>query len=95
MARRNSELCRQHAGFAPASVPVIWEMLQKVWKQLPSADVASAFVLTYRVMKQVVDNGGGNQFINDIGIHNNVRTDFRRTMTGIERVDGKHIAPPS
>ena len=94
MARRHSDLCRKHAGFAPASVPVIWEMLKVVWKQLPSADIASAFVLAYRVMKQVVDNRGGNQFINDIGIHNNVRSDFRRTDRGIERVDGKHIAPP-
>ena len=31
----------------------------------------------------------------DIGIHNNVRADFRRTNTGIERFDGEHIAPPS
>ena len=95
MARRHAELCRQHAGFAPASVPVIWQMLQQVWKQLPVADVASAFVLAYRVLKMVVQHRGGNQFINDIGIHNNVRTDFRRTNTGIERFDGEHIAPPS
>ncbi len=92
---RHAELCRQHTGFAPASVPVIWQMLQQVWKQLPVADVASALVLAYRVLKMVVQHRGGNQFINDIRIHNNVRTDFRRTNTGIERFDGEHIAPPS
>ena len=99
MAWQHAKLCRQHTGFAPASVPVIWQMLRRSvpqsgsscrWRMSPRYYLA--LVLAYRVLKMVVQHRGGNQFINDIGIHNNVRTDFR---TGIELFDGEHIAPPS
>ena len=95
LARRHATLCRERAGKAPASNDVIWEMVQKVWADMPSADIATAHVLVHRILKKVIDGGGGNHFINEAdGMHCGISRDFLKTDRGLERRDGGVLDAP-
>ena len=94
MARRHAHLVREQSPKAPASANVIWEVVERVWKAIPSADIASSHVLAYRVMGQLVASNGGTNFLHDEGIHSGLRRDFVHTSTGIKRRDGAVLAAP-
>ena len=93
MARQHAHLCRVEAGKSVASTDVIWEKVQEVWRNMPSADIAMAHVLAYRVMGKVVASGGKTDFLDDDGIHTGLRRDFTRTDRGIERAAGRPALP--
>lgn len=94
MARRHAHLVREQSPKAPASHDVIWATAERVWKEIPSADIASAHVLAYRVMGQLVASNGRTNFLHDEGIHSGLRRDFVQTSTGIKRRDGAVLAAP-
>ena len=93
MARLHAHLCREEAGKSVASTDVIWQKVQEVWRNMPSADIAMAHVLAYRVMGKVVASGGKTDFLDNDGIHSGLRKDFTRTDRGIERAAGRPALP--
>ena len=94
MSRNHSRLLRDHHGKTPPSPDVIAETAIKLFWSLPSAAIAEAHVLAYRVAQKVIKERGGNHFLDEDGVHAGIRRDFYRTDTGIKRVDGKTFGPP-
>ena len=94
MSRNHSRLLRDHHGKTPPSPDVITETAIKLFWSLPSAAIAEAHVLAYRVAQKVIKERGGNHFLDEDGVHAGIRRDFYRTDTGIKRVDGKTFGPP-
>ena len=93
MSRRHSELIAGHSQ-AVVGADVIWKCAKRVWTNLPSAKIARAHVLAYRIAKKVVRFKGGNEFLGGKpDLHSRVRQDFDDTDDGIRRSDG-HRAPP-
>ncbi len=68
-----------------ATIETIWRTVENVWNETSSAEVARAFVLTYRVMDVIIDEEGDNTFLSNGTPHCNVRRDFCDTPTGIGR----------
>jgi hypothetical protein len=92
MSRWHAYLCRKH-GKAPVSPDVIWQNVKAVWTRIPSANIAAAHVMAYRVMEKVIKAKGGNEFITN-GMHCGVRRDFVYTNEGIRRKDQKKLKAP-
>ena len=65
---------------------------------IEGANVATAAVLMYRLMEEVISTGGGTHFLTETrGTHRGVRNDFTWTKdgTGLCRKDGKKLAAPA
>jgi hypothetical protein len=41
----------------------IWQVAQSVWKGITSAMVSRAFVLAYRIMHKIIEEGGNNAIL--------------------------------
>lgn len=61
----------------------IWQAAEKVWKNLPSADIAKGFVLAYRIAEKVIKNGGENTFLQKTDFHSFGRRDFADGPNGV------------
>ena len=61
----------------------IYKAAEAVWQALPSSKVARGFILAYRLTKLVIQHGGGNAFLSDGTMHQNIRNDFYDTETGV------------
>ena len=61
----------------------IWDTVQKVWRDLPSAAIARGFILANRIAQQVIDSKGSNTFLQQKDFHSGVRQDFQNTSTGV------------
>ena len=71
----------------------VWKLAERVFSTISAADIASSFVLAYRLLGKTIEHGGNNEFLNGGGYHCGVRNDFRHTDHGIERIDGKTFGP--
>ena len=82
-------MARHHAhemkglGHSPRSADAIWKGVKKVWKAMPSANVAAAHLLVKRLMTKLVASDGDTRFLNDGGKHCDIRKEFTYTDTGI------------
>ena len=67
------------------------------WNALSCVDIAKGFVLAHRLQKKVITAKGGNNFLNDGGLHCGVSKDFEMDAkrTGLRRVDGQHQPAPA
>lgn len=54
-----------------------------MWNETSSADVARAFVLAWRILDLIIDEGGNNKWLAEGTPHCNVRNDFVNTPNGI------------
>ena len=70
-------------GHAPRSADAIWKGVMKVWKEMPSANVAAAHLHAKRIMAKIVAHEGDTRFLNEGGKGCNIRRDFEYTNTGI------------
>ena len=70
-------------GHAPRSADAIWKGVMKVWKEMPSANVAAAHLHAKRIMAKIVAHKGDTRFLNEGGKGCNIRRDFEYTNTGI------------
>jgi len=93
MSRLHARMLREIGGMP--SPDVIWEHVKKVFRDIPSADVAKAHLLAYRVAEKVIAEHGGNHFLDEGGCHAGIGADFISTNSGIIRKDGKTLPPPS
>ena len=91
MARRHAHLVRELSPRAPASTDVIWQKVKEVWDSIPSADIAAAHVLAYRVLGMVVASGGKTDFLDNKGLHTGLRRDFTHTDRGIKRTKANEV----
>ena len=66
-----------------ASIEKIWKMVETVWNETSSSEVARAFVLAYRVMEVIIAENGNSSFLAHGTPHCNVRRDYRDATTGI------------
>ena len=67
MSRLHARMLREIGGMP--SPDVIWEHVKKVFRDIPSADVAKAHLLAYRVAEKVIKEHGGNHFLDEGGCH--------------------------
>jgi hypothetical protein len=69
---------------------------EKVWKNLPNCNIASAYIQVYRTASKVIREKGNNSFCGAGGdLHCGVRNDFIESGGGLMRKDKKHIAAPN
>lgn len=81
MSKQHSKLLQRYNGTAvPKSV--IESTAQRVWAEMPSADIARGFIQAYRVMRMIIQYGGNNKWLSNGGPHCNVRRDFKNTARG-------------
>ena len=94
MSRRHSTLLRTHHGRSMPTKDQIWTHAKGVFWELASALIAMAFVQTYRVAGRVIEERGGNHFLNEGKVHVGVRKNFDVTPTGIKPKAGHGPFPP-
>ena len=97
LSKRHSDLLRQYSGKAVAPPDRIYEAAEAAMDSISSVDIATAFVLAHRLQTKVIRAGGGNNFLNEGGLHCGVRTDFEMNTarTGLRRRDGKRQPAPA
>lgn len=98
LSKKHSDLLRQYSAAAPAPADVIYSTAEKVFMNaISGVDIATAFVLAHRLQEKVIRAGGGNNFLNEGGLHCGVRTDFEMNAahTGLRRVDRKVQPAPA
>ena len=84
MSKRHSALLSEHSNTcAPANR--IWEECERVWHDLPSAQIARGFILANRVAKKVIEHEGDNTSLQNSEFHSSVRNDFHNTNHGVVR----------
>jgi hypothetical protein len=91
MSRRHTEACRETGGSEVLSVDEILENTEKVWKNLPNCNIASAYIQAHRIASKVIREKGNNSG----DLHCGVRNDFIESEGGLMRKDKKHIADPN
>jgi hypothetical protein len=64
--------------------------VKEVWPETSSAEVARAFVLTFRVMRLIIVKEGNNSWLAHGAHHCNVRQDYSDTTTGICPIERYH-----
>ena len=97
LSRRHSHLLRSYSSKAPAPPDRIYGAAVSAWNALSCVDIAKGFVLAHRLQKKVITAKGGNNFLNDGGLHCGVSKDFEMdaNRTGLRRVDGQHQPAPA
>jgi hypothetical protein len=66
-----------------ASLSKIWSTVENVWNDMSSSEVARAIVLTYRIMRPIIQKNGNNAWLANGTPHSHVRKDYVDTTTGI------------
>ena len=84
MSHRHSAQLQLY-GHTEANLEQTWRTVETVWNETSSSEVASAFVLAYRVMEIIIAERGNNGFLSHGTPHCNVRNDYIDTPTGIRR----------
>ena len=58
----------------------IWSAVERMWHDLESAKIVSAYVQAHRIAAKVIENDGSNQFLGAGGsIHVGICNDFEET----------------
>ena len=84
MSRRHSELVQLYNS-TEANLERTWNTVVGAWRDTPSAEVARAFVLVFRVMRLFIDSHGNNAFLSGGTPRCNARRGYYDTNTGIRR----------
>ena len=99
LSRRHAHLlAEKRQGRTPATHDEINDTAHNAFWNIEGANVATAAVLMYRLMEEVISTGGGTHFLTETrGTHRGVRNDFTWTKdgTGLCRKDGKKLAAPA
>jgi hypothetical protein len=98
LSKKHSDLLRQYTAKTVAPADRIYEAAHNVFmNDISGVDIAKAFVLAHRLQKKVISAGGGNNFLNEGGLHCGVRADFTMNAkgTGIRRRDRKVQPAPA
>jgi hypothetical protein len=96
MSRRHTEACRETGGSKVLSVDEIWEDTEKVWRDLPNCNIASAYIQAHRIASKVIREKGNNSFCGAGGdLHCGVRNDSIESEGGLMRKDKKYMAAPN
>jgi hypothetical protein len=97
MSRRHTEASRETGGFKVLSVDEILDNTEKVWRDLPNCNIASAYIQAHRIASKVIREKGNNSFCGaGRDLHCGVRNDFIESEEGgFMRKDKKHIAAPN
>lgn len=96
LSRQHAHLVRTSAGRSVGDKDVIWRHAKNAYWDLSSVDIATGFVLAHRLMKKVIDANGGNHFLDEGGVHSDVRRDFVPTADGqgVRRKDEAVVPAP-
>jgi hypothetical protein len=97
MSRRHTEACRDTGGSKVLSIDAIWENTEKVWKNLPNCNTASAYIQAHRIASKVIREKSNHSFCGAGGdLHCGVRNDFIESEEGgLMRKNKKHVAAPN
>ena len=85
MSKKHSELLQIYSN-TQADNERIWKIALEIWKGMTSAMIARAFILAYRIMKQIIETKGETEWLKDGTPHCHVRRDFLDTDRGVMRL---------
>jgi len=82
MSKKHSELLQIYSN-TQADNERIWKIALEIWKGITSAMIARAFILAYRIMRQIIQTKGETEWLRNGTPHCHVRRDFVDTDKGV------------
>ncbi len=85
MSKKHSELLQIYSN-TQADNERIWKIALEIWNGMTSAMIARAFILAYRIMKQIIETKGETDWLKNGTPHCHVRRDFFDTDRGVMKI---------
>jgi len=84
LGKSHSHLTRKTTS-SVAPVDTIWSNAKSVFQRMPACKIARSFVLAWRLALLVIKEKGGNTFLGNGGLHQQVGNDFHDTKNGTRK----------